>query len=41
NNAVLKLFKAGVKGIIATDTIDRAVSVVSVAPVIASAIEGV
>ncbi|MDP2767404.1 MAG: ribose-phosphate diphosphokinase, partial [Candidatus Methanoperedens sp.] len=40
NNAVLKLFKAGVKGIIATDTIDRAVSVVSVAPVIASAIEG-
>ncbi len=38
NNAVLKLFKAGVKGIIATDTIDKGVSVVSVAPVIASAI---
>ena len=36
NNAVLKLFKAGVKGIIATDTIDKGVSVVSVAPVIAS-----
>ncbi len=38
SNAVLKLFKAGVKGIIATDTIDRGVSVVSVAPVIAEAI---
>jgi ribose-phosphate pyrophosphokinase len=37
-NAVLKLFKAGVKGIIATDTIDKGVSVVSVAPVIAEAI---
>ncbi|VVB88505.1 Ribose-phosphate pyrophosphokinase [uncultured archaeon] len=38
SNAVLKLFKAGVKGIIATDTIDRGASVVSVAPVIAEAI---
>ncbi|MCZ7383641.1 MAG: ribose-phosphate diphosphokinase [Candidatus Methanoperedens sp.] len=38
NNAILKLFKAGVKGIIATDTIDKGVSVVSVAPVIASVI---
>ena len=38
NNAVLKLFSAGVKGIIATDTIDKGVSVVSVAPVIAKAI---
>ncbi len=38
NNAVLKLFKAGVKGIIATDTIDKGVSIVSAAPVIASAI---
>ncbi len=38
SNAVLKLFKAGVKGIIATDTIDKGVSVVSVAPVIAGAI---
>lgn len=38
NNAVLRLFKAGVKGIIATDTIDKGVSVVSVAPVIAGAI---
>lgn len=38
NNAVLKLFKAGVKEIIATDTIDKAVSVVSAAPVIAEAI---
>jgi ribose-phosphate pyrophosphokinase len=41
NNAILKLFKAGVKGIIATDTIDKGVSVVSVAPVIASAIKGI
>ncbi|MCX9083410.1 MAG: ribose-phosphate diphosphokinase [Candidatus Methanoperedens sp.] len=38
NNAILKLFKAGVKGIIATDTIDKGVSVVSVAPLIANAI---
>ncbi len=38
SNAVLRLFKAGVKGIIATDTIDKGVSVVSVAPVIAGAI---
>lgn len=38
NNAILKLFKAGVQGIIATDTIDKGVSVVSVAPVIAGAI---
>jgi len=38
NNAILKIFKAGVKGIIATDTIDKGVSVVSVAPVIASVI---
>jgi len=39
SNAVLKLFKAGVKGIIATDTIDKGVSVVSAAPVIADAIK--
>lgn len=38
SNAVLKLFKSGVRGIIATDTIDKGVSVVSVAPVIAEAI---
>lgn len=38
SNATLKLFKAGVKGIIATDTIEKGVSVVSVAPVIAEAI---
>lgn len=37
NNAIAKLFRAGVKGIIATDTIDKGVSVVSVAPVIAGA----
>ncbi len=39
SNAILKLFKAGVKGIIATDTIDKGASVVSVAPVIAEAIK--
>jgi ribose-phosphate pyrophosphokinase len=39
NNAVLKLFQAGAKGIIATDTLDKAVSSVSVAPVIADAIK--
>jgi ribose-phosphate pyrophosphokinase len=41
NNAILKLFRAGVKGIIATDTIDKGVSVVSVAPVIADAIRNI
>lgn len=41
NNAILKLFKAGVKGIIGTDTIDKGVSAVSVAPVIASAIRNI
>lgn len=39
NNAVLKLFKAGAKGIIATDTIERGLSTVSVAPVIAAALK--
>ncbi|HEY9247234.1 MAG TPA: ribose-phosphate diphosphokinase [Candidatus Methanoperedens sp.] len=38
SNAVLKLFKAGMKGMIATDTIDKGVSAVSVAPVIADAL---
>lgn len=41
NNAILKLFRAGVKEIITTDTIDKGVSVVSVAPVIADAIRGI
>ena len=41
SNAVLRLSKAGVKGIIATDTIDKGVSVVSVAPVIAEALKQV
>ena len=41
NNAVLKLFKAGVKAIIATDTIDKGVSVASAAPVIADAIKSI
>lgn len=34
-NALHRLFYAGVKGVVATDTIERIVSVVSVAPVIA------
>ncbi len=38
NNAISRLFRAGVKGIIATDTIDRGVSVVSAAPVIAEGV---
>jgi ribose-phosphate pyrophosphokinase len=38
-SAVLRLFRAGVRGIIATDTIDKGVSAVSVAPVIAEVIE--
>jgi len=37
-NAVLRLFHAGVKSIISTDTLEKAVSVVSVAPLIASAL---
>ncbi len=37
-NAILKLLKAGVEDIIATDTIEKGVSVVSVAPVIAEAL---
>ncbi|MCZ7356604.1 MAG: ribose-phosphate diphosphokinase [Candidatus Methanoperedens sp.] len=41
SNAILKLFKAGVKGIMATDTIDRGVSVISVAPVVAEAIKNI
>jgi len=41
NNAVLRLCKAGVRGIIATDTIEKAVSTVSVAPVIVSAIKDI
>jgi ribose-phosphate pyrophosphokinase len=41
NNAVLKLFKAGVRAIIATDTIDKGVSVVSAAPIIAEAIRNI
>ena len=40
-NAVLKLLKAGTKGIIATDTIDRTVSVVSTAAVISEAIKNI
>ncbi len=41
SNAILRLFKSGVRGIIGTDTIDKGVSVVSVAPVIASALKNI
>jgi ribose-phosphate pyrophosphokinase len=38
-NAILKLYDAGVKSVIATDTLEKGVSNVSVAPVIADAIK--
>lgn len=38
-NAICRLFKAGVKEIIATDTIERGVSIISVAPLIAGALK--
>jgi ribose-phosphate pyrophosphokinase len=38
NNAVLKLAGAGVEAIYGTDTVERAVSEVSVAPAIADAL---
>ncbi|NYT00224.1 MAG: ribose-phosphate diphosphokinase [Methanocellales archaeon] len=38
-NAVVKLFKAGVKEIIATDTVEGGVSIISVAPLIARALD--
>ena len=37
-SAVLKLYRSGVEGILATDTLDRGVSTVSVAPIIAKAL---
>ena len=39
-SAVLKLCRSGVESILATDTLDRTVSTVSVAPLIASALKG-
>ncbi len=39
-NAVLRLFNAGVKDIIGTDTLERAESQLSVAPLIADALKG-
>ncbi|MCD1293804.1 ribose-phosphate diphosphokinase [Methanocella sp. CWC-04] len=38
-NAVLKLYNAGVKSVISTDTLEKATSVISVAPVIAEALK--
>jgi ribose-phosphate pyrophosphokinase len=38
-NALLKLYDAGVKAVIATDTLEKGVSIVSVAPVIASVLK--
>jgi ribose-phosphate pyrophosphokinase len=40
-NAVLKLYRSGVEAVIAADTLDRSVSTVSVAPLIAEAIRGI
>jgi ribose-phosphate pyrophosphokinase len=40
SNAVLKLYDAGTKDIIATDTIEKVVSKVTAAPIIAEAIRG-
>ena len=37
-SAVLRLYRSGVEGVLATDTLDKAVSTVSVAPLIAKAI---
>jgi ribose-phosphate pyrophosphokinase len=37
-SAVLKLYRSGVEAVLATDTLDKAVSTVSVAPLIARAI---
>jgi ribose-phosphate pyrophosphokinase len=37
-SAVLKLYHAGVKAVLATDTLDKGVSTVSVAPLIAEAL---
>ena len=38
-SAVLKLYRSGVHGILATDTLDKGVSTVSVAPIIAKALK--
>ncbi|MDM7939411.1 MAG: ribose-phosphate diphosphokinase [Methanothrix sp.] len=38
-SAVLKLYRSGVKAVLATDTLDRGVSTVSVAPLIAEALK--
>ncbi|ATZ61456.2 MAG: ribose-phosphate diphosphokinase [Methanosarcinales archaeon Met12] len=38
-NALIRLFKAGIKELIATDTIENGASIVSAAPVIAKAVE--
>ena len=38
-SAVLRLYRSGVEAVLATDTLDKAVSTVSVAPLIARAIK--
>jgi ribose-phosphate pyrophosphokinase len=40
-NAALRLFNAGVKDIIATDTLEKAESILSVAPLIADALKNI
>ncbi|HNX39571.1 MAG TPA: ribose-phosphate diphosphokinase [Methanothrix sp.] len=39
-SAILKLYRSGVEAVLATDTLDKAVSTVSVAPLIAGALRG-
>jgi ribose-phosphate pyrophosphokinase len=39
-SAVLKLYRSGVEAVLACDTLDKGVSTVSVAPLIAKAIKG-
>jgi ribose-phosphate pyrophosphokinase len=39
-NAILKLYRSGVEAVLSTDTIDRGVGTISVAPLIADALKG-
>jgi ribose-phosphate pyrophosphokinase len=39
-SAILKLYRSGVEAVLATDTLDKGVSTVSVAPLIAKALRG-
>ena len=39
-SALLKLYRSGVESVLATDTLDKGISTVSVAPLIAEALRG-